>query len=151
MTSNAGGGMQAMTRARGFTLVELMIVVVIIAILAAIAIPAFGRYAYRAHRVDGQELLLRIANAQERFYATNNHYGSLSDVGYAAPVNSEKGYYVATSDVASGSTSAQAFTATATPQNGQVNDVCGSLTINNAGIKTPGPASASSNSNGSCW
>jgi type IV pilus assembly protein PilE len=151
MISNADKGRQVMARARGFTLIELMIVVVIIAILAAIAIPAFGRYAYRAHRVDGQELLLRIANAQERFYATNNHYGSLSDVGYAAPVNSEKGYYVATSDVASGSTSAQVFTATATPQNAQVKDVCGSLTINNAGVKTPSPASVSSNSNGSCW
>lgn len=140
-----------MARARGFTLVELMIVVVIIAILAAIAIPTYGRYAYRAHRVDGQELLLRIANAQERYYATNNHYGSLSDVGYTAPVTSEKGYYVARSDVASGSTSAQAFTAIADPQNGQANDLCGPLSINNAGVRNPGPASASSNSNGSCW
>lgn len=151
MTNKTGKRKGAMAHARGFTLIELMIVVVIIAILAAIAIPAYGRYAYRAHRADGQEMLLRIANAQERFYATNNRYGSLSDVGYTAPVNSEKGYYVATSDVASGSTSAQAFTATATPQSAQVKDVCGSLTINNTGVKTPGPASASSNSNGNCW
>lgn len=140
-----------MHQIRGYTLLELMIVVVIIAVLAAIAIPAFGRYAYRAHRVDGQELLLRIANAQERYYATNNHYGSLGDIGYAAPVHSEKGYYVATSDVADGSTSAQTYTASVTPQDMQAQDVCGTLTINDAGVKTPLATSASSNINGSCW
>jgi type IV pilus assembly protein PilE len=151
MISNADKGRQVMARARGFTLIELMIVVVIIAILAAIAIPAFGRYAYRAHRVDGQELLLRIANAQERFYATNNHYGALTELNYADPAPSEKGYYSVTVVPAAASTSAQTFTATATGVGAQIKDVCGPLTINNAGVKTPGPASASSHSNGSCW
>ncbi|HEY8682805.1 MAG TPA: type IV pilin protein [Rhodanobacter sp.] len=150
MTSNAVFAEKTMTRQRGFTLVELMIVVVIIAILAAIAIPAFGRYAYRAHRVDGQELLLRIANAQERYYATNNHYGSLANIGFTAPVNSEKGYYTAASAPAAPTTS-QIYVATATPVGAQNKDLCGPLTINNAGVKTPGPASAASNSNGSCW
>ena len=136
---------------RGFSLIELMVVVAIIAILAAIAVPAFGRYAYRARRVDGQEFLLRIANAQERFYATNNHYGSLSDIGYGSTVTSEKGYYVASTDVADGSTSAQAYTATATPQAVQASDVCGALAITDAGVKTPLATSASSEINGSCW
>lgn len=139
-----------MTRARGFTLIELMIVVVIIAILAAIAIPAYGRYAYRAHRVDGQELLLRIANAQERHYSTNNRYGSLDDIGYDSPAASEKGYYSVSVQIPAGSSS-QSFVATAAPVGGQAKDVCGSLTINSAGVKAPGPASASLNSNGSCW
>ena len=136
-----------MFRVRGFTLLELMIVVVIIAILAAIAIPAYGRYAFRAHRVDGQELLLRIATAQERYYSTNNAYGSLNDVGFANP-NSEKGYYSAAMVVSAAST---AFVATATGVGEQSKDVCGPLSIDNAGNKTPAPASASSNSNGSCW
>jgi type IV pilus assembly protein PilE len=140
-----------MGRARGFSLVELMVVVLILAILAAVAIPAYGRYAYRARRVDGQELLLRIANAQERFYATNNHYGSLSDVGFAAPANSEKGFYLATSDVATGSTSAQAFTATATPQPVQASDACKALSITNAGVKKPAVTDTTFNTNGSCW
>ena len=136
---------------RGFTLIELMVVVAIVAILAAIAVPAFGRYAFRARRVDGQELLLRIANAQEQYYVNHNSYGSLSDVGYAAPVKSEKGYYWATSDVANGSTSAQAYVLKATPQGVQADDVCGALTINEVGAKTPLATSASSGINGSCW
>lgn len=147
MTNGRGS---SMARARGFTLVELMIVVVIIAILAAIAIPAYGRYAYRARRVDGQELLLRIANAQERFYATNNHYGALTELGYADPALSEKGYYSVAMVPAAASTAAQAFTATANRAGAQLNDVCGALTIDNAGVKTPNAAS-SLNSNGSCW
>jgi type IV pilus assembly protein PilE len=96
-------------------------------------------------------LLLRIANAQERFYATNNHYGSLSDVGFSAPTNSEKSFYLATSDVASGSTSAEAFKATATPQGAQASDVCHALSISNAGVKLPAATDTASNSNGSCW
>lgn len=138
----------AMGRMRGFTLLELMIVVVIIAVLAAVAIPTYGRYAFRAHRADGQELLLRVATAQERYYATANAYGGLTDIGFDNPAISEKGFYSVT---VVASSSSQAFVATATPVGGQASDVCGSLTINNAGTKTPGPASASSNSNGSCW
>ncbi len=140
-----------MARVKGFTLLELMIVVVIIAILAAIAIPAYGRYAFRAHRVDGQELLLRIANAQERFYATNNSYGPLSGtngLGYQDPAISEKGYYSVVSVVSS---SSQAFVATATPIGAQANDVCGELSIDNTGTKLPAATDTTHNSNGNCW
>ena len=134
----------------GFTLLELMIVVVIIAVLAALAIPAYGRYAYRAHRVDGQELLLRIANAQERFYATNNHYGALTELGYTNPAISEKSYYSVSMNPAAASTT-QVFTATAAPINAQANDVCGALSIDNAGVKLPALDDAAHNSNGNCW
>ncbi len=150
MTSNVDRVDGMMTPAKGFTLIELMIVVVIIAILAALALPAFGRYAFRAHRVDGQELLLRIANAQERFYATNNHYGALTEMGYASPAPSEKGYYNVTSVPAAASTS-QLFTITATPVGAQASDACGALSIDNTGTKLPLPTDTTYNTNGSCW
>lgn len=135
-----------MKQESGFTLLELMIVVVIIAILAAIAIPTYGRYAIRAHRVDGQELLLRIANAQERFYATYNHYGALTELGYVSPQASDKSYYSVTMVPAAASTT-QSFTATAAPQGAQSKDDCQSLTITSAGVK----ASTGTTTNGSCW
>jgi type IV pilus assembly protein PilE len=152
MDSRANGSRSAITKTRGFTLLELMIVVVIISILAAIAIPAYGRYAYRAHRVDGQELLLRLANAQERYYSTNNKYGSLTDVGFTN-ANSEKGYYNATVTVSANpaGSASQAFVAVAAPVGAQVRDVCGNLAIDNAGVKTPLATSSSSTTNGSCW
>lgn len=138
-----------MAREKGFTLLELMIVVVIIAILAALAIPAYGRYAIRAHRVDGQELLLRMANAQERWYANHNKYGANTDLGFANPAISDKQYYSVANVVGAdpAGNSSQAFTATATPINGQERDDCANLTITNTGQK----AASGSTNNGSCW
>jgi len=135
---------------QGFTLIELMIVVVIIAILAAFAVPNYLRYSIRAGRVDGQNLLMRAADAQERYYATFNHYGSLDELGYtsAAGKRSEKGFYELSMVPASGSTSST-FTATATPVTGgpQQKDDCGALTIDNAGRK----GQSGQTTNGRCW
>ncbi|OOG64890.1 hypothetical protein B0E46_05725 [Rhodanobacter sp. B04] len=137
----------------GFTMVELMIVVVIIAVLAAIAIPAYGRYAYRARRPDGQQLLLQIANAQERYYATNNQYGALTSMGYNNQAISEKGYYSVQVNVVAdpAGNSSAAFVATATPISSQAKDVCGALSISNTGVKLPAASDAGFNANGNCW
>jgi type IV pilus assembly protein PilE len=139
-----------MSRTRGFTLIELLVVVAIIAILAALAIPAYGRYAYRARRADGQQLLLQIANAEERYFATYNKYAGLSTIGYSAgdAVTSEHQYYQASVDVAD---DAQSYTASATRQGAQAADVCGNLAITSAGVKTPAATDTSANSNGRCW
>lgn len=139
-----------MPRTRGFTLVELLVVVAIIAILAAVAIPSYGRYAFRARRAEGQQLLLHIANAQERYYATYNRYGDLAAIGYAAAntATSEHQYYQAVVDVVD---DGQGYTATATPQGPQQGDACGNLALTSTGVKSPTAADAAANSNGSCW
>ena len=139
-----------MTQARGFTLIEIMVVVAIVAILAAIAMPSYNRYTFRSRRVDGKNLLLSVANAQERYYATYNRYGSLTAIGFANPAPSGNGYYNVTVVIPAGSSS-QSYTATAQPQNTQSTDACGALTVNSTGVKTPLPASTASNANGSCW
>ena len=83
-----------MRRQSGFTLLELMIVLAVIAILSAIAIPTYVNYGYRARRGDGQELLLRVANAQERYYSTANTYGALDQIGFDDTQSAKKYYTV---------------------------------------------------------
>jgi type IV pilus assembly protein PilE len=144
--------MHAPDRRRGFTLVELMIVLVVMAILAAIAFPAYTKYGFRARRADGQKLLMAIANAEERYYALHNVYGDLATIGYAATTTatSESGYYTAVVTVSAvNSLDAQAYNATATPVPGaaQARDVCTTLSVTDTGVKSPtGPTS-----NGTCW
>lgn len=141
-----------MRHKRGFTLIELMIVVAIIAVLAIIAIPSYGRYTYRARRGDGQNLLMHIAQMEERYYTDYNHYSlSAASLGYTSTPTSEHGYYTASLAAASGTSAGQGYVATAAPQGVQANDVCASLSIDNTGLKKPIPTDTTHNSNGKCW
>jgi len=58
----------------GFTLIELMTVVIVIAVLAAIAIPSYRAYAIRSHRTAAKGCLAQLSNYMERYYATNMRY-----------------------------------------------------------------------------
>jgi len=59
---------------RGFTLIELMIVIAIIGILAAIAIPQFSAYRKRSYNSSAQADLRNAATAQEAYYVDNQTY-----------------------------------------------------------------------------
>jgi type IV pilus assembly protein PilE len=61
-----------MKKSWGFTLIELMIVVVIIAILAAIAIPSYQSSVIRSHRSEAKVALQGLAQAMERYYVQQN-------------------------------------------------------------------------------
>jgi type IV pilus assembly protein PilE len=134
----------------GFTLLELMIVVVVMSILATIAITQYGRYAYRARRADGKELLMRVANAQERYYATFNKYGGQPVTGdlKLGSATSEKGYYTVT---ITSTDPTKDYTATASPTGDQTKDVCKALSIDSTGTKLPAATDTAKNSNGNCW
>lgn len=64
---------------RGFTLIEVMIVVVIVAILAAVALPSYHQYVERSRRVDAKETLTRIATLQERHFFHDSTYSATLD------------------------------------------------------------------------
>ena len=76
---------------KGFTLIELMIVIAIIGILAAIAIPQFTAYRQRGYNTACQSDLRNAATAQEAYYSDSLSYagdtGGLSTRGYTPSAN----------------------------------------------------------------
>lgn len=122
-------GNRARRDTQGFSLIELMTVVLIVGIISVFAYPSYLNYSREARRAEGQALLLDVAAQQERFYYRNNSYTTtLADLGsYTSSIaNSENGFYQISIDAAD----TTGFDLTATPQNDQTNDECGNLTMN---------------------
>lgn len=119
---------------KGFTLTELMIVVVIIGVLAAIAMPAYQDYAMKARRSDGLKELLATQLALEKWRANNTTYTSsiTGDLGFENTLSPD-GYY-STSITLSGAT----YTISADPQGIQAADTsCDPITIDQNGDISP--------------
>lgn len=69
-------GRDSHTRMRGFTLIELMIVVAVIALLAAVALPAYFDSIRKSRRADAINMMSQVAQAQERWRANNPTYSN---------------------------------------------------------------------------
>jgi type IV pilus assembly protein PilE len=124
-----------MRRARGFTLIELMITVVVVAILAAIALPSYRQYIVRSKRSAAQAQMMDIANRQQQFLLANRNYAdkaALEVGGYTLPAEVGANYSYG---IALSTTAIPAYTLTFTPTGGQAAD--GALTLNSDGVKAP--------------
>lgn len=76
----------------GFTLIELMIVVVILAILAAIAVPTYSNYIKRSNVKAAQADLVSLSLVYENFYQRNLSYPSSSFTSTTALMDSSTGF-----------------------------------------------------------
>jgi len=77
---------------QGFTLMELMIAIAVIGIITSIAYPSYIDSVRKAHRNDGQAILLDLANRQELHYAKNVTYtNDFTKLNLAT--TSPEGYY----------------------------------------------------------
>lgn len=126
----------------GFTLIELMVVVVIVAILLGLAVPAYQDSIRKGRRTDARNALMAAQLVQEKYRGNNSSYGTTAQTGLAT--TSESGYYT----IAVVNPTATSYTVTATPVAGksQEGDSCGTFAIGQSGPDTSGSYAGSD-----CW
>ena len=140
-------------RHRGFTLIELMIVVVIASILVGIAVPSYTSQVRKSRRTDARNALMDIASREERYLSVSNSYSATpSDVGYSGawPQTLLDGYYIVNVAV-NAPGAANSFLITATTTGIQVSDTdCATFTVNQQGVQTAANSAAVANT-ATCW
>lgn len=148
---------------RGFSLIEMMAVLVILSLLLALALPAYYGHVVRAKRVQGQATLLQLMQQQERYYSQNNSYLAFSAAsldpasrqfqwwsGDGLEGNAGRSAYEIEAVACAGMNIGQCVLLRAMPGTPRVDQQfhdpdCGVLSLNSAGVRaSSGPAAH-------CW
>ena len=127
-------------RILGFTVIELMIVVMIVAILVALAYPSYIQYVRKSKRGDAQQMLMNWSVNQEIWRSNNTAYAGAGDI---TPPCSQVGADCDYGFTVAAGTTTYTLTATALEGNDQENDTakdgtpCSPMTLNQNGQKEP--------------
>lgn len=141
---------------KGFSLIELLFVLLIVGILTSITYPSYRQYITRVHRNEGQTALLDLANRMESYYSEHKTYesatigaGNTSDV--LSKHQSDNGWYLLSIILATHFSYELIATPTKNQAKADVN--CQSLTFNSSGVKglAKGPIGAPSGTVHQCW
>lgn len=149
-----------MKKVGGFTLIELVVVMIVVAILAAIAIPSFLKQIRKTHRSDAFTSIANLQLLEEKWRASNATYAPLASLGSGLSA-STGGYYTMslTTPPATGACAAvgavtpvksnkNSYTITATATGSQAQDTqCATITLTNL----CNVLSKTSTGGGTCW
>lgn len=124
---------------RGFSLVELMIVVVVAAIIATIAFPIYQEQTRKSRRAAATAALIDATSRQEQFFLDNKSYTTtITAGGLNMEAVTEGGTYTLSVDAPTGACILdRCYRVRATPQGAQAGDKCGVLMVNSERVKTP--------------
>lgn len=120
-------------QARGFTLIELMIVVAVVAILSAIAYPSYAEYVRRGNRADARAGLLQAQQWLERAATAAGVYPTSLPTALTWSGDGTRLYTIGFQSGNSGTT--YTLVATRKSGTGQANDRCGDFTLSNTGVQ----------------
>lgn len=128
---------KVVARQRGFTLIEVMIVVAIIAILVAVAVPSYQNQVRSSNRADAQGALMNLAQAMERYYTERGTYvGAAVGAGgifpNEAPLDGNNKHYNLIIDA--NNTNATSYRLIAQPR-GAVQAGDGALSLSSTGLR----------------
>jgi type IV pilus assembly protein PilE len=126
---------------RGFTLIELMIVVAIVAILASVAYPSYLESVRKSRRAEARAQLMETAQYMERFYSQNDSFkravGATADMTLPSALTSVPRQGAQTYEISfvTGTLTASAFNLQAVPTGPMHGDRCGTLKLDNTGLR----------------
>lgn len=135
--------------ANGYTLVELMVVLVIVAIITSLAWPSYREQVRKTNRSSGMTALLQLAARLELYYADNDTYAGAklgTQPGDLFPAVTQRGHYLLA--ITAQDDLYYSISASPTTRGNQHHDRCGTFMLDSLGNRNASGHSANSRP---CW